>query len=79
MKERLSNVLAWFAFIHGGFCVMGVGMALLNDKRMPDFFDFYFELVGFEVLEVGVLLYSPLVWVLLYVINGNPRFFPWVK
>ena len=79
MKDRLSNVLAWFAFAHGIVCVITLSIASLNDWRVSKPVELYFELVGYGVLEGGVLYYSPLIWVFLYIINGNPRFLPWAK
>ena len=77
MKERLSNVLAWFAFLHALICV--VGMATLNDNQLLKPIDVYFELVGLGYVEIGVLAYSPLIWISLYVLDGKPRFLPWTK
>ena len=77
MKERLSNVLAWFAFLHGLVCV--VGMATLTDGFLIAPLRVYFELAGLGYFELAILAYSPLIWILLYVLDGKPRFLPWVK
>ena len=80
MKERLSNVLAWFAFIHASICAIALILGMLGTKMLFDQLDFYFDLVGFDgAVKGGLLVYSPLIWTLLYVLDGKPRFLPWTK
>ncbi len=79
MKERLSNVLAWFAFINGGICLLAILVVILDASVLFDPLELYFEVAGFGVFELGVWLYSPLIWTLLYVLDGKPRFLPWAK
>ena len=79
MKERLSNVLAWFAFINGGIFVVALIALILDARFLFDPIEFYVEIVGFSVIASGVVVYSSLIWILLYVLNGNPRFLSWVK
>lgn len=79
MKERLSNVLAWFAFINGGICLLAIAVMILDTRFLFDPLELYFEGAGFGVFELGVCLYSPLIWTFLYVLIGKPRFLPWVK
>lgn len=81
MKERRSNVLAWLAFLHGVIClcVLGMGMNLPLPFEVRQFVLGYVGVVGADVIEAGVLLYTPLIWAFLYVLNGKPRVLPWMK
>ena len=81
LRERLSNVLAWFAFLHGAIClcVLGLGMNLPLPLSVEGFVLAYIDLVGADVIEAGILLYTPVIWAFLYVFTGKPRVLPWVK
>lgn len=79
MKERLTNVLAWFAFIYGGICLVIICALILDASFLFDPLELYAEVVGFGVFELGVWLYSPLIWTFLYVLDGKPHFLPWAK
>lgn len=90
MKERLSNVLAWFAFLHASLLVslfllfvfteLLFGYEVPNNEPLASVINFYWDIVSLGgVFEMGVLLWPPLIWIALYVMNGKPRFLPWAK
>jgi hypothetical protein len=83
VKERLSDLLAWIAFVNAclNLCAMALIFGLNVAPRTPlgSAIELYFEVIGAETIGFGAFLYPAVIWMVLYVINGNPRFLPWSK
>ena len=78
VKDRFSNVLAWFAFFNWGLIILDIAFAygvFPIDRWIVT--DVYVTLVGFGALEYGAIIYTPITWVLLYILTGKPRILPW--
>ena len=82
MKDRLSEVLAWFAFIHSALLGFMIVISWISGTVAVDIqiFDAYLRLTGFYMLgQNSVLFHGPIIWIGLYITTGNAGLPPWKR
>ena len=77
MKARFADVLAWLAFIHGLFSIFEMTARLVNGGNPFDIWYFSYLLEFNILISSEGLLFSPVIWLLLYIMTGSPRILPW--
>lgn len=86
MKERLTFVVSWYAFLHVVIILLAVillspmGMSLdwvFFQKFMSVCGGAFKALVGDELRNYVILGLSPAIWVGMWFTTGKPRFLPW--
>lgn len=77
MKERLANVLAWWAFVHALIIALAIATAGGKKTELEHAMDYYFDV--FLDSPTLLLAFAPVTWMALYVLTGNPRILPWKR
>lgn len=80
MKERFLLAMSWWAFVHAALVAsVFVGFAFGTDV-MGDFVkDGYARPLAGGNWEQFALIFSPVVWAVLWIVTGSPRILPWRK
>ena len=83
MKDRVFIVLSWIAFVHALIVLTSVLDGMNNSLPIPTsevarFYRDYLSTV-FAGEEIIAYAASPVIWLLSYVVTGEPRILPWKK
>ena len=84
MKRLLSEVLAWWAFLHlvwmaSTFLLFGV-LVISDDNPLQAMFEWLYDAYAFGVFHMQgwvILGFAPGCWLVNYVFTGSFRVLPW--
>lgn len=82
--DRFKLLASWVAFINAAIVAYALVMQTMisvswierSEVFGNELLQAYFDMVGGDT---GVLLISPVIWGVLWVTTGSPRFLPWKK
>ena len=84
MKQLLSTVLAWWAFLHvfwmaSTFLLFGV-LVISDDNPLQAVFEWLYDAYAFGIFKMQgwvILGFAPSCWLFNYVVTGSFRLRPW--
>ena len=80
MKEKISLVLSWWAFLHAVVIAIALADWQMGSQALGNFIaDIYLDPFSSFSEEPFVLNLPLVIWAALYVFTGSPRFLPWRK
>jgi len=82
LKVASFQIAQWWAFINAAIVVYAVVCGYLLDLGPSEVFlgeliGEYADLIGDLFGDAWILLASPVLWLILWITTGSPRFLPW--
>ena len=71
--------MSWWAFVHAALVASAFVGFVLGTDVMVDFMDGYVRAVAGYYFEEFAFIFSPAVWLMLWIVTGSPRILPWRK